>query len=338
MISNYALSKFRITARDMPLKLGHPETFYAPAKINLMLRVIGRREDGYHDLVTWMQKIDLSDCIEMTVYAGSGLEVRTDSNDVPDGEKNLAFQAAKIFLDATHKADEYGVRINIKKLIPAAAGLGGGSSDAGVVLRELNRKFCYPLKPEVIHALAAGLGADVPFFAIDENAVYAKGRGDELYPIDSMDDVAFILVNPDFPVSTEWVFQNLLLTRDSKNSSMSCFRKYEEEKLSLDDMHNDLESVTIAKYVEIDQIKSDLLTAGANRVQMSGSGPTVFGVFPDNRVNQRNDFHFIVKCLRQKYGSKVFLSRACTGASPSGKAPGFDPGIRRFESCRHSHK
>ena len=107
--------------------------------------------------------------------------------------------------------------------------------------------------------------------------------------------------------------------------------------MALEDMHNDLEQVTSAKHPEIEQIKRSLLVAGASQVLMSGSGPTVFGVFPDSEKPIGSDLKRIVGGFRQEYGEKIFLSRACTGASPSGKAPGFDPGIRRFESCRPSH-
>ncbi len=309
----------------------------APAKINLLLQVLGRRADGYHDLETWMQKIDLYDQIELELHPGNTVEFFSDNASIPTDETNLAVRAALTFLQASKKSTGYGVQITLQKNIPVAAGLGGGSSDAGAVLRGLNIFFNREFSEKQMIALARPLGADVPFFAVDQDAVIATGIGDIMNPVESLDNCSFVLVNPDFFVSTAWVFQKLTLTSLSKTSKLSCFQKHKAVPLSLQEMHNDLEQVTSAKYPEIERMKRSLLTAGASQVLMSGSGPTVFGVFPDNGKVSGSELQRIVGAIRQEYGEKVFLSRACTGASPSGKAPGFDPGIRRFESCRPSH-
>ncbi len=309
----------------------------APAKINLTLKVLGRRPDGYHDLETWMQKIDLYDVIALELLSGGGIEFSSDDAAIPKDQTNLAVRAARVFFQESKRVRGDGLRIALQKNIPVAAGLGGGSSDAGSVLRGLNTLVDHEFSDEQLIEMSRSLGADVPFFAVDHNAVFATGIGDIMYPVDSLGNCWFILVNPDFFVSTAWVFQNLTLTRELKNSKLSCFQKCKTASLSLLDMHNDLEQVTSVKHPEIEQIKGSLLTAGATHVLMSGSGPTVFGVFPDTKKLLNTDLQRIVGVLRQEYGKKVFLSRACTGASPSGKAPGFDPGIRRFESCRPSH-
>ncbi len=309
----------------------------APAKVNLFLNVLGKRSDGYHDLETWMQKIDLYDILELELLTGDHIEFSTDDASLPTDGKNLAVRAATTFLEASSKGKGTGLRIKLRKKIPVAAGLGGGSSDAGAVLRGLNELFGYEFSEDQLIAMARRLGADVPFFAVEHDAVFATGVGDVMYPVDSVIDCSFVIVNPSFFVSTAWVFQNLTLTSLSKNSKLSCFQKYKSAFFSLGDMHNDLERVTCAKHPEIEKIKRSLLAVGASQVLMSGSGPTVFGVFPDTERSVGFDLKRIVGGLRQEYGKKVFLSRACTGASPSGKAPGFDPGIRRFESCRPSH-
>ena len=308
----------------------------APAKINLFLNVLGRRPDGYHDLATWMQKIDLYDTIELELYPGSGIEFSSDDASIPADQTNLAVRAATVFFQAGKKKG-FGLKITLQKKIPVAAGLGGGSSDAGSVLRGLNALFDQEFSETQLTDLARPLGADVPFFAVAHDAVFATGVGDIMHPVASFGNCLFVLVNPGFFVSTAWVFQNLALTSLSKNSKLSCFQKCKEASLSFRDMHNDLEQVTCARHPEIEQIKKSLLAAGASQVLMSGSGPTVFGVFPDTDELSGPDLQRIVGGLRQEYGEKVFISRACTGASPSGKAPGFDPGIRRFESCRPSH-
>ncbi len=310
----------------------------APAKINLLLRIIGRRDDGYHDLETWMQKIDLYDRIELQLYRGEGIDFFCEDRSVPADTTNLAVRAASTFLEASNKSKGFGVRIKLQKNIPVAAGLGGGSSDAGAVLRGLNTLFSGAFSEKQLIDLARPLGADVPFFAADHDAVFATGIGDVMSPVDSLLNCSFVLVNPDFLVSTAWVFQRLALTSLSKTSKLSCFQKCEAVSFSLPELHNDLEQVSCAKYPQIEQIKRSLLDFGASQVLMSGSGPTVFGVFPDSQKPFGAELQRIVGAFRQEYGKKVFLSRACTGASPSGKAPGFDPGIRRFESCRPSQQ
>ena len=309
----------------------------APAKINLLLRVVGRRDDGYHDVETWMQKIDLYDRLELELFPGKGIDFFCANQSVPADATNLAVRAGASFLAASKKSKGYGLRIKLHKNIPVAAGLGGGSSDAGAVLRGLNTLFAAEFSTEQLLILARPLGADVPFFAVDYDAVFATGIGDVLRPVACLDNCSFVVVNPNFFVSTAWVFQNLALTSLSKTSKLSCFLKREIVPLALEEMHNDLEQVSCAKYPLIEQIKRSLLACGATQALMSGSGPSVFGVFPDTGKPCGVDLQRIVGAFRQEYGEKVFLSRACTGASPSGKAPGFDPGIRRFESCRPSH-
>ena len=312
----------------------------APAKINLFLHVVGRRADGYHDLETWMQKLQLFDTISLEVLpAGENqIEISCSNPDIPADASNLAARAASAYFAASQKGKGWGVRISIEKNIPVAAGLGGGSSDAGTVLRGLNSIFSQEFSEPELLEIARPLGADVPFFAASYDAVFAQGIGDILHPVQSLDNCSFILINPDIFVSTAWVYQNLTLTSRVKPSKLSCFEKHKTASLLLSEMHNDLEQVTCAKYPEINHIKEGLLAAGASRVLMSGSGPTVFGVFPDPDVSSKFCFERIVGELRQEYGEKVYLLRACTGASPSGKAPGFDPGIRRFESFRPSHR
>ncbi len=312
---------------------------YAPAKINLFLHVLNRRSDGYHDLETWMQKLQLFDTITLEILPeDKKVELLCRDRNVPVDANNLAARAASAFWAVSLKGAGYGVRIKLEKKIPVAAGLGGGSSDAGTVLHGLNAIFDQEFNEEELIEIARPLGADVPFFATGHDAVVARGVGDIMSPVYPLDACSFILVNPDIFVSTAWVFQSLTLTRPSKNSKLSCFQKLESVSMALSEMHNDLEQVTCAKYPEIERIKSSLLAAGASRALMSGSGPTVFGIFPDSDVSNRSNLERIVDGLRQEYCERVYLLRACTGASPSGKAPGFDPGIRRFESFRPSHR
>ena len=200
----------------------------APAKINLFLRVLGRRSDGYHDLESWMQKLDLYDIIELELYAGDRIEFFCDDKSIPADQTNLAVRAAIAFFDLSEKCKGYGLRLSLQKNIPVAAGLGGGSSDAGTVLRGLNELFDREFSESQLLELARPLGADVPFFVVGHDAVVATGIGDIMYPVDPLDNCSFVLVNPDFFVSTAWAFQNLTLTSPPKNSKLSCFQNREE--------------------------------------------------------------------------------------------------------------
>ena len=302
-------------------------TLYAPAKINLFLYVLKRRDDGYHDLATRMQKVALYDVINVEVVDKEGIYLTCDEDGVPADATNLAVRAANIFFEASTHVGRSGLRLHLKKNIPVAAGLGGGSSDAGTLLRGLNSYFGDEFDEDALIAMARQIGADVPFFAVDHPAVLATGIGDVMTPVPSVTDCSFILVNPDFFVATAHVFKNLSLTTIAKNSKLSCFQALDGESFADFELHNDLEVVTCAEYPEIERIKSALSHAGASKVLMSGSGPTVFGVFPDLGKTIGSDLQRTVDGLHQEFGEKVYLTRAHTGASPSGKAPGFDPGI-----------
>ncbi len=286
----------------------------APAKINLFLHVLGKRADGYHDLVTWMQKLDLCDVIEIELAQTGRIDFSCNDQSLPVDNSNLAVRAANAFLAKSSILSGCGLRISLEKNIPVAAGLGGGSSDAGSVLQGLNQLAGEEFSAEQLVDLARPLGADVPFFAVEHQAVIARGIGDVLHPVDSMGNCSFVLVNPDFYVSTAYIFESLLLTSDPKNSKVPRFREHKVTSMALTDMHNDLEKVTCTKYPEIEQMKESLLKVGASKVLMSGSGPTVFGVFQDTEEPSGSRLEGIVDVLRQQYGTKVFLSRACTGA------------------------
>ncbi len=190
-----------------------------------------------------------------------------------------------------------------------AAGLGGGSSDAGTVLVALNRLFGADLSEETLIRLGRSLGADVPFFVIPDPSVRARGIGDRMKPVPGLTGFSLLLVNPGFSVSTAWVYKNFTLTRADKDSSLSDSR---ENAGTLEDcfpLYNDLEKVTIEHYPEIAAIKRFMLDNGASDALMSGSGPTVFGLFP---VRPKGDDGVLQKCaalLTEKYGRGVFLTR-----------------------------
>lgn len=271
----------------------------APAKINLFLRIKGRRPDGYHLLDTLMQKISLCDEVELSLCSeGVGLECSGEL--VPVSKENLAVKAAELFLRVTEgrrNRSEAGVHIKLTKRIPVAAGLGGGSSDAAAILRGLNELYEFPCSAEELAALGLQLGADVPFFLIAAGAARATGIGEILEPVASLSHLSILLVNPGFSVSTRWVYQTFALTKGEELSNLIPSQKDASGVLPLSGpngtmplpptMENDLETVTVAKFPEVGSIKGILLQNGAARALMSGSGPTVFGLFTDQQQANR---------------------------------------------------
>ena len=248
-------------------------TLSCPAKVNLYLKVVGRRPDGYHDLVTVMQPLTLADELILTLGAA---DIILDCNrpDLPVDKNNLAIRAALAFQEAT--SESFGMHLRLTKNIPVAAGLGGGSSDAAGVLRGLNRLRGQPLDDNRLRQVARSLGADVPFFLLNGPAL-AQGIGDRLSPLKLPTDW-FVLVNPGFPVSTAWVYASLKPTFEAPDETFLNRLAYEHPARWL---HNDLESVTLNRYPTLADLKQFLLTEGALGTLMSGSGPTVFGLFSE---------------------------------------------------------
>lgn len=248
-------------------------TLSCPAKVNLYLKVVGRRPDGYHDLVTVMQPLSLAD--ELVVTLG-GDEIRLECNrpDLPVDRSNLAIRAALAFQEAISQS--FGMHLKLIKNIPVAAGLGGGSSNAAGVLRGLNLLRGRPLDDNRLHQLARSLGADVPFFLLDGPAL-GMGIGDRLSPI-TLPAAWFVLVNPGFPVSTAWVYASLQPPFIRPDETFLNRLGHEHPSVWL---HNDLEAVTLNRHPELADLKETLLGEGALGVLMSGSGPTVFGMFAD---------------------------------------------------------
>lgn len=286
--------------------LGRPRELIceAPAKINLYLAIKGKRADGFHDLETRMVKITLADRLRLTLQ-DSGITVHCPGSDLPTGEGNLVYRAAKSFLTALGAGG--GVAIVLEKKVPVAAGLGGGSSDAAAVLRGLNTLSGSPFSSCRLADLARPLGADVPFFVADCVAAWATGIGDELQAEDISPSGWIVLVNPGFPVSTKWVYENFTLTtggnpyilgRDFVHGHNACAGP---GNLPL---YNELEAVTIGKYPELGRIKDELLADGAHGALMSGSGPTVFGLF-ENEAQAQNS----VARFARRFGRNVFLAR-----------------------------
>lgn len=244
----------------------------APAKINLLLLVNGRRADGYHLIITLLQKISLSDRLYVEVRPGrAAVELNCPGSDLPTDSRNLAFRAAELFLEAT--CLDLHVRMELTKGIPIGGGLGGGSSDAAAVLRGLSTLAGKPLSAIRLRELAARLGADVPFFLLDASAAVGQGIGTELKVL-VVPASWYLLVWPSFGITTRWVYGNFVLTSQNHDTTFDA-----EQALRTAMWRNDLEQVVVPRYPEIGRIKAALKTHGARAASMSGSGSTVFGAF-----------------------------------------------------------
>jgi 4-diphosphocytidyl-2-C-methyl-D-erythritol kinase len=253
----------------------------ALAKINLGLDVLGRRENGYHDVRMVMQSIYLYDEVVVEARAEQGISLRTNLSFLPTGEANIAYKAAAMLKEEFGLGQ--GVRISLDKRIPVAAGLAGGSSDAAAVLFGMNRLFELGLTQEQLMERGARLGADVPY-CIMRGTVLAEGIGERLTPLPAMPKCTVLIAKPPVSVSTRVVYEALDSGKIEKHPDIdgliAGLGKKDLEKIA-SCMGNVLEDVTIPMCPVIEQIRGEMLEAGALGAMMSGSGPTVFGLFAD---------------------------------------------------------
>jgi len=246
-----------------------------PAKINLWLEVIGKREDGYHDISSLMLPVSVYDNIQLDVRLGGGnISITCDRPEIPSDERNLAWRAADLYIKSG--AIEAGIHIYLEKHIPSGAGLGGGSSDAGGVLVALNSLFQNAVSHYELERLALRLGADVPFFLHAKPAL-ATGIGEKLEFARGTPEYPLLLIKPPVNVPTAWVYQSLRLTKGAAKIKLNSFSAHPWHMQEL--IENDLESVTASRYPVIADLKQWLIGQGALAASMSGSGPTVFGIF-----------------------------------------------------------
>ncbi|MEW6662687.1 MAG: 4-(cytidine 5'-diphospho)-2-C-methyl-D-erythritol kinase [Bacillota bacterium] len=281
-----------------------PITVNAYAKINLVLDVLAKRPDGYHEINSIMQSVSLADRVTVS-QERKGIVVSCDHPEVPSGPGNLAYRAARLLLGEA--GIDSGVHIFLEKSIPVAAGLAGGSSDAAAVLLGINYLFNLGFTPAQLMAFGARLGADVPFCLLGGTA-WARGIGEQLTLLPSPTVLWLVLVKPPFGVSTAQVYQwydeaRRLRRPDVQGvlTSLTCG----DDKGLINSMGNVLEGVTSVKYPEVRQIIEDLHGLGSLRAVMCGSGPTVFGVARDenharamaHRLGRRYKETYVVRTL-----------------------------------------
>lgn len=257
----------------------------AYAKINLGLDVVGRLENGYHEVRMIMQTIGLHDVLTFTA-APSGIRITTDSGELSTGEDNLIYRAARLIQEAGNVSG--GVAIHLEKHIPIAAGMAGGSSDAAATLLGLNELFGLGLSQERLRQLGVRIGADVPYCIMGGTAL-AEGIGELLTPLSAAPQCALLIAKPDIQVSTRYVYEHLDAGNAWQHPDIDGMRlAIEKGDLSgiISRLGNVLETVTIEAHPVIEQIKRAMLSAGALGSLMSGSGPTVFGIYDSREQAQ----------------------------------------------------
>lgn len=281
-------------------------TLFEPAyaKLNLTLDVLGKREDGYHDLRSVMQTISLRDDVEIDVDTGKPWSLLCDQKGIPCDESNLAWKAARVYFDTIGKEPD-GLEIRITKRIPSGAGLGGGSADAAAVLRALNRHYGYPLSIPALAELGAAVGSDVPFCVIGGTAL-VEGRGERLRKLPDMPDCIFVVCKPDFFASTPELFLKLdekPIPKHPDHSAMESAILSGDVLAVAQNLYNVFDPVVTAEHLELNYIKSIFNSYGSLGQQMTGSGSAVFCMV--------TEFEFaavICNMLRENY-PQIFIAK-----------------------------
>ena len=274
------------------------------AKLNLTLDVLGKREDGYHDLKSVMQTISVRDDVEIDIGTGKPWTLECSEEGIPCDERNLAWKAAKVFFDVTKK-DPDGIAIRITKRIPSGAGMGGGSADAAAVLRALNRHYGNPFSIFALAELGAQVGSDVPFCVVCGTAM-VEGRGERLQKLPDMPDCVFVICKPEFSVSTPELYKKIdevAIPKRPDNKAMESALLAGDLGKVCENVFNVFDPVVTQEHLELNYIKSIFNSYGAAAFQMTGSGSAVFAIVPD--------FEFaavICSMLRDNYPN-VFIAK-----------------------------
>ena len=273
------------------------------AKINLTLDVLGKRDDGYHDLSSVMQTVSIRDDIEIDIGTGKPWCLKCDKEDIPCDETNLAWKAAKVYLD-TMKKDPDGLEIRITKRIPTQAGLGGGSADAAAVLRALNEHFGAPLSIGALAEAGGQIGSDIPFCVIGGTCM-CEGRGERLRKLPNMPECVFVVCKPEFGVSTPELYKKIdsvaIPKRPDNNAMEGALMAGDLGKVA-ENIYNVFDPLVTEEHLEMNYIKSIMNSYGALAFQMTGSGSAVYAIMPD--------FEFaavVCNMLRENYPN-IFIS------------------------------
>ena len=255
------------------------------AKVNLTLDVLGKRDDGYHDIKSIMQTISIRDDIEIDVGTGKPWKLLCTDETIPADETNLAWKAAKLYCEAVN-VDSDGIEIRITKRIPQQAGLGGGSADAAAVLRALNRHFGHKLSIVALAELGAEIGSDVPFCVVCGTAM-VEGRGERLRKLQDLPDCFFVVCKPDFACSTPELYgkidEKAIGKRPNHQAMESALLAGDLMKVA-ENIHNVFDPLVTEEHLELNYIKSIFSSYGAVAYQMTGSGSAVFGIVSEFEI------------------------------------------------------
>ena len=272
----------------------------SPCKVNLLLNILGQRPDGFHELETIMQPVNLCDRLQFT-REGSALQLTCSEPTLPTDSTNLVHRAASVFLQEAGIRD--GVRIHLEKKIPMAAGLGGGSGNAATTLLALNELFGSPLTPAQLDAIAASLGSDIPFFLQDKPAL-AIGRGEKvtpLAPFPALRGAAFLLIHPGFGIATAWAYKELARFPAALNGQPGRAEKLVSLLNTADlavagaEFYNSLEAPALDKYPLLALYQEFLQANGAAAALMSGSGSTTFAIVRSEADARRLEDQLLAK-------------------------------------------
>ena len=284
----------------------------ALAKINIGLDVLRRREDGYHDVKMIMQTVGIYDQLGLNREKTPGIRVKSNLFYLPDNENNLVYKAAKLLMDEFSIED--GVSIDLNKYIPVAAGMAGGSSDAASVLYGMNKMFSLGLSQDELMRRGVKIGADVPY-CIMRGTALAEGIGEILTPLPPMPACFVLVAKPGISVSTKFVYENLHANdlRPEQHPDIDAAIagiRAGDLKATAQAMGNVLELVTAREYPVIEEIKNFMKKRGALNAMMSGSGPTVFGLF-ENKTTARNAFYQLrrTNLAKQVYLTEIYNNR-----------------------------
>ena len=251
------------------------------AKINLTLDVLGKRDDGYHDLKSIMQTISIRDDVEIDVDTGKPWVLHCSNESIPTDERNLAWKAARVFFDRIGREPD-GIEIRITKRIPVGSGLGGGSADAAAVLRALNRHYDNPLSILALAELGASIGSDVPFCTVCGTAM-VEGRGERIRKLPDLPECMFVVCKPDFSVSTPELYRKLdetVIAHHPDNKAMESALLAGDLEKVCQNIYNVFDPVVTADHLELNYIKSIFNSYGALAFQMTGSGSACFAIVP----------------------------------------------------------
>ena len=273
-------------------------TVLAPAKINLFLQILGKREDGYHEIYSLIQAVDLYDSLTVT-KSNSGISLVCDDPSLPSDSSNLAWKAAKLMQDKAKM--ETGVSMELTKRIPYGAGLGGGSSDAAAVMKGINQLVGLELPAGQLAVWGAELGSDVPFF-FSEGAALVSGRGEIVEPVEVFQEYFVLLIKPNFDISTKVAYQTLrlYLTKFSAKGHISLKTSGKEFFKTIHKLGNDFQTVVAHDHPELESCMTLLRDNGAAYVALSGSGSAFYGLF-----EQPLDFEFM-NMISSRFGWQVF--------------------------------